>query len=168
MPPGPDRPFYRSTSARLDEFAGARVIFCKARQRLLAPSLGKIHPRNGTPSRALFLIALVAVLISGVLITCGVAMANAMDYLMQIASFGFLGGYLSVCVAAPFYLARRHLLTVSQLLTPVITLLVIGGVGFLSLIPIPDAPWSYLPYLFAALLFMGMLSSVHFYRKNSD
>jgi hypothetical protein len=88
-----------------------------------------------------------------------------MDYLMQIASFGFLGGYFSVCVAAPFYLARRDALTVTQLLAAVITLLVIGAVLFLSLIPIPAAPWRYLPYLFAALVFMGTLASIYFRGK---
>ena len=104
----------------------------------------------------------VALVIPGLLIACGVAMANAMDYLMQIASFGFLGGYFSVCVAAPVYLARRHVLTAMQLLVGAITLLVIGAVLFLSLIPIPAAPWRYLPYLFAVLVFVGTLGSVYY------
>jgi hypothetical protein len=107
----------------------------------------------------------VALVIPGLLIACGVAMANAMDYLMQIASFGFLGGYFSVCVAAPFYLARRHALTAMQLLVGVITLLVIGAVLFLSLIPIPVAPWRYLPYLFAVLVFLGTLGSIYYRGK---
>ena len=92
-------------------------------------------------------------------------MASAMDYLMQIASFGFLGGYLSVCVAAPFYLARHHTWTVTQFLVAGITLLVIGAVLFLSLVPIPDAPWRYLPYCFAMLLLTGTLSTVYFRSK---
>jgi amino acid transporter len=145
--------------------AGARVIFSMARARLFAPFFARIHPVNGTPSRALLMIGLVALVIPGLLITSGVAMANAMDYLMQIASFGFLGGYFSVCVAAPFYLARQHTLTVIQLLVALITLLVIGAVGFLSLIPIPDAPWCYLPYCFATLVLMGTLSTVYFRSK---
>ena len=145
--------------------AGARVIFSMARERLFAPFFATIHPVNGTPSRALFVIGLVALVVPVVLITSGVAMANTMDYLMQIASFGFLGGYFSVCAAAPFYLARHHTLTLLQLIVAVITLLVIGAVLFLSLIPIPDAPWRYLPYCFAMLLFMGTLSTVYFRRK---
>jgi amino acid transporter len=145
--------------------AGARVIFSMARERLFAPFFARIHPVNGTPSRALFVIGLVALIVPVLLITSGVAMANAMDYLMQIASFGFLGGYFSVCVAAPFYLARHHTLTPMQLISAVITLLVIGAVLFLSLIPIPDAPWRYLPYCFATLLLMGTLSTVYFRGK---
>jgi amino acid transporter len=142
--------------------AGARVIFSMARERLLAPSLGKIHSVNGTPARALFLIVLVALVVPCVLITRGVAMANSMDYLMQMASFGFLGGYFSVCLAAPIYLARQRALTVMQLMVAMITLLAIGAVVFLSLFPIPEAPWRYLPYCFAALLVAGTLSSLYF------
>jgi amino acid transporter len=145
--------------------AGARVIFSMARERLFAPFFARIHPRNGTPSRALLVIGLVALAVPILLITNGVAMANAMDYLMQIASFGFLAGYLSVCVAAPFYLARHRTLTVTQLLVAAITLLVIGAVVFLSLVPIPDAPWRYLPYCFATLLLTGTLSTVYFRTK---
>ena len=145
--------------------AGARVIFSMARERLFAPFFARIHPVNGTPSRALLLIGLVALVTPFLLITSGVAVANAMDYLMQIASFGFLGGYFSVCVAAPFYLKRHHSLTVMQLVVAFITLLVIGAVLFLSLIPIPDAPWRYLPYCFALLLLMGTLSTVYFRLK---
>jgi len=145
--------------------AGARVIFSMARERLFAPFFAKIHPANGTPSRALLVMVSVALIVAGLLVVCGVAMANAMDYLMQIASFGFLGGYFSVCVAAPFYLARRHALTATQLLVGAITLMVIGSVLFLSLIPIPAAPWRYLPYLFAVLVFMGTLSSAYYRGK---
>jgi amino acid transporter len=145
--------------------AGARVIFSMARERLFPPFFSSIHPVNETPSRALLVMVSVALIIPVLLIANGVAMANAMDYLMQIASFGFLGGYLSVCVAAPFYLARRHALTAVQLLVAMITLLVIGAVLFLSLIPIPAAPWRYLPYLFAGLVLMGTLGSAYFRRR---
>jgi len=52
-----------------------------------------------------------------------------------------------------------------QLLVGVVTLLVIGAVLFLSLIPIPAAPWRYLPYLFAVLVFTGTLGSVYYRGK---
>jgi amino acid transporter len=142
--------------------AGARVIFAMARERLSAPFLARIHPVNGTPSRALLLIVLVALVVPGMLIGSGVTMASAMDYLMQIASFGFLGGYLSICIAAPIYLARQHALTAVQLLIAIVTLTVIGAVIFLSVVPIPAAPWRYLPYAFAGLLLLGTLSTVYF------
>jgi hypothetical protein len=38
----------------------------------------------------------------------------------------------------------------------------IGAVLFLSLVPIPAAPWRYLPYLFAGLVLIGTLGSGYF------
>jgi hypothetical protein len=89
----------------------------------------------------------------------GVAMADAMDYLMQIATFGFLGGYLAVCVAAPVYLAAQSRLRAGAVLVAVATVAIIGAVYVMSLIPVPDAPWRYLPYIFAALIVAGMAIS---------
>jgi amino acid transporter len=140
--------------------AGSRVIFSMARAQLLPRAFTFVHPVNGTPSRALMPLAMVALVVPAALIGGGVSMASAMDYLMQIASFGFLGGYFLVCVAAPVYLARLGKLTVLPLIAACATLLVIGAVVFLSLVPIPDAPWRYLPYGFAALLLAGVLITV--------
>jgi amino acid transporter len=142
--------------------AGARVIFSMARERLFAPWFAQIHPVNGTPSRALLVIGLVALIVPGVLIGSGVPMASIMDYLMQIASFGFLGGYFSVCIAAPFYLARQHALTFLHALVAAVTLIAIGAVVVLSLFPVPEAPFRYLPYFFGASVLLGTLSTAYF------
>ena len=146
--------------------AGARVIFSMAREGLFAPWFAKVHAVNGTPSRALIVIGLVALVVPGVLIGSGVAMANIMDYLMQIASFGFLGGYFSVCVAAPVYLARQHALTLRQFAVAMVTVATIGVVVLLSLFPVPESPWRYLPYCFAALVLLGTVSTAYF-RSNT-
>jgi hypothetical protein len=86
-------------------------------------------------------------------------MSDAMDYTIQIASFGFLGGYLAVCVAAPAYLYRTQSLGLGRILIAAIAVSVIGAAFFLSLFPIPDAPWRYLPYIFVGILALGMLLS---------
>ena len=85
----------------------------------------------------------------------GVTMVSAMDYLMQVASFGFIGGYFAVCLAAPFYLARHGLLRLGRVLVAVITLSIIGAVLVMSVLPVPDAPGRYLPYIFAGMLLAG-------------
>ena len=61
---------------------------------------------NGTPSRALALLGVLSIVVPVSMIAVGVKMSDAMDYTIQIASFGFLGGYLAVCVAAPAYLLK--------------------------------------------------------------
>jgi amino acid transporter len=137
--------------------AGSRVIYSMARDRHLWRYFEAVHPANGTPHRALALFAVIAIVVPVVMIFEGVTMADSMDYLMQIASFGFLGGYLAICLAAPFYLAKHGRLGFSRLATAVVTVAVLGTVFFMSIIPVPDAPWRYLPYIFAGLLALGMI-----------
>ena len=136
--------------------AGSRVIFSMARERSLWRYFEAIHPVNGTPYRALALFAAVAIAVPCAMILCGATMADSMDYLMQIASFGFLGGYLAVCLAAPFYLARSGSLSLSRLATAIATVSLLGLVFFMTLVPVPDPPWRYLPYVFAGILAAGM------------
>jgi len=62
-------------------------------------------------------------------------------------------------VAAPVYLAKRSELSPKALLIAAGTVPVIGAVFFMSLVPVPDAPWRYLPYIFAGLLAAGMIVS---------
>ena len=139
--------------------AGSRVIFSMARDRHLWRYFEAIHPVNGTPHRALALFAATAIAVPCAMIAAGVTMAEAMDYLMQIASFGFLGGYLAVCLAAPFYLARSGNFGLVRFAAAGVTVSILGLVFFLSLIPVPDPPWRYLPYIFAGLLAAGMIVS---------
>ena len=136
--------------------AGSRVIFSMARERNLWRYFEAVHPVNGTPHRALALFAAVAIVVPCAMILDGATMTDSMDYLMQIASFGFLGGYLAVCLAAPFYLARSASLSLPRLATAVATVSLLGLVFFMTLVPAPDPPWRYLPYIFAGLLAAGM------------
>jgi amino acid transporter len=137
--------------------AGSRVLFSMARSRNLWRAFEAVHPVNGTPHRALALLAGIAVVVPCVMLGFGVKMSEIMDYLMQIASFGFLAGYLMVCIAAPVYLANRSRLSLKAVLISAVTVSAILAVFFMSLVPVPDAPWRYLPYIFAGLLAAGMI-----------
>jgi len=139
--------------------AGSRVIFSMARSRHLGRYFEAIHPVNGTPHRALALLAGIALVLPCVMLGFGVKMSGIMDYLMQIASFGFLGGYLAVCIAAPVFLASKSKLGPRTILVAVGTVLALCAVFFMSLFPVPDAPWRYLPYIFVGLLAAGMIVS---------
>ena len=81
--------------------AGSRVVFSMARSRQFPAVFAAVHPRNGTPYRALAVFGVLAVAVPAVMLAFGITMAGAMDYLMQLASFGFIGGYFAVCAAAP-------------------------------------------------------------------
>lgn len=139
--------------------AGSRVLFSMARSGQCWAGLAKVHAVNATPYRALAFFGVVALAAPVALLSAGVTMAGCMDYLMQIASLGFIGGYFAVCLAAPVYLARRGLLTSARMVIAVVTLAVIATSLGMSVFPIPDAPWRYLPYIFVGLLLAGSLVS---------
>lgn len=136
--------------------AGSRVLFSMARGGQIWKPLEAVHPRNGTPHKALALLAGIALVLPCVMLAFGVKMSGIMDYLMQIASFGFLGGYLAVCIAAPVYLARNSSLGLRGMAIAASTVLALAAVFLMSLVPVPEAPWRYLPYIFVGLLLGGM------------
>ena len=139
--------------------AGSRVAYSMARGRQLWGYFDAIHPKNGTPHRALALFSAVAIVVPCAMIGSGVTMADAMDYLMQVASFGFLGGYLAVCLAAPFFLAARSELRFGRVAIAAASVCVIAAAFSMSLLPVPEGPWRYLPYVFGLLLVLGMTVS---------
>jgi amino acid transporter len=142
--------------------AGSRLIFSMSRNRRLWRYFGAVHPVNGTPYRALGLLAVISAVVPCVMIVAGVTMARAMDYLMQIASLGFLGGYIAVCLAAPVFLTKAGELGFARLAAACVTLSILGTVVFMSTIPVPDPPYRYLPYIFAGLVAAGMAISAQF------
>jgi amino acid transporter len=148
--------------------AGSRVLYSMARERQLWPYFEAVHPVNGTPHRALALFAAVSIVAPCIMIGLGVTMADAMDYLMQIASFGFLGGYLVVCVAAPVYLAAKGGLRLARVAVAIASISIIGAAFFMNLVPVPDGPWRYLPYIFACMLIAGMVVSSRFQGARAD
>jgi amino acid transporter len=139
--------------------AGSRVIFSMARSRHIWGYFEAIHPVNGTPSRAVALLGWMSIVVPSAMILDGVRMADAIDYLVQMATFGFLGAYLAVCIAAPVFLVRKFKLGPGRLVIAALAVTILGAAFFLSVFPIPDAPWRYLPYMFAGMLAAGMLLS---------
>jgi amino acid transporter len=139
--------------------AGSRVLYSMARSGQIARWFDAVHPKNGTPYRALASLAGISIVVPCLLIAAGVTMSNAMDYLMQIASLGFLVGYLLVCVAAPVYLMSKGELRFSKLAVAGAAVLILAAVLVMSLFPVPQGPSRFLPYIFAGLLVAGMMAS---------
>lgn len=147
--------------------AGSRVLHAMARSGLFWPGMRAIHPANGTPYRPLALLAGVAITVPTVMLLQGVKLEDAMDYLMQLASFGFLTGYFLVCLAAPVYLARNRALRPWHVVSALIALAAIGATWVLSVVPLPDPPWRYLPWVFLGLLALGSLLTIITWRRRS-
>jgi amino acid transporter len=136
--------------------AGARVLYSMARRHQFLARFGVAHPRNATPYRGIILLAAIGVALPAVLLALRVSLADVVNYVTQLTSYGFIASYFAVCLALPFYLRRKNVLTTFDALIAAAALLILTVVLALSVFPLPDAPWRYLPYIFLAVIFLGM------------
>lgn len=136
--------------------AGARVLYSMARRHQFPPRFGIAHPRNATPYRGIILLAAIGIALPAVLLALRVSLADVVNYVTQLTSYGFIASYFLVCLALPFYLKRKNLLHWFDALIAGAALLILSVVLALSVFPLPDAPWRYLPYAFLAVVLLGM------------
>ncbi len=155
--------YFACTLAQLN--AGARVLYHLAQENMFAPRYGEAHPRNHTPHRALALISVIGIVLPLAMLALHVSLIDVVNYVTQLTSFGFIGSYFLVCLALPFYLKKRGTLHSLDAIVASGAMIILGIVLLLSVYPLPDAPWLYLPYIFAVTLAAGICVSYYFYRR---
>jgi len=67
----------------------------------------------------------------------------------------------------PFFLLRRKILHRLDVAVSAAALLILAAVLALSVFPIPDAPWRYLPCLFLAAVLIGIAASALYSRSGN-
>ncbi len=146
--------FFACTLASIN--AGARVLYAMSRHGLFHAAAGNAHPSNATPHVAVTLTAVLALLLSLGVTATGAGPLDNFSYLGTVATFGFLFAYILVSIAAPVLLKRLGILRVRHILVAVVSvaLLLLPLIG--SLYPVPPAPFNFLPYVFLALLLVGV------------
>ncbi len=135
--------------------AAARVLFLMGRHGALHSLFGEAHEENQTPHRAVLLSSIVAFLPAGVMMMRGMNLFQIYGLIGTIATFGFVTAYILVCAAAPLFLRSQGRLTPQAIGISVLAILAMCAALLGNLYPVPDAPYSYLPYLYAALLLAG-------------
>ncbi len=135
--------------------AAARVLFLMGRNGALHAVLGEAHEANQTPHRAVLLSSAVAFVPAGIMTLRGMNLFEIYGLIGTIATFGFVTVYILVCAAAPLYLRSQGLLTPQALGISVLAIVAMTAALLGNLYPVPDAPYSYLPYVYVALLLTG-------------
>jgi amino acid transporter len=135
--------------------AAARVLFLMGRNGALHAVLGQAHASNQTPHRAVLLSSFVAFLPAAIMAERGMNLFDIYGLIGTLATFGFVTVYILVSAAAPIYLRSKGLLTPQALGISVLAILAMSAALLGNLYPVPDPPYSYLPYLYAALLLIG-------------
>lgn len=147
--------------------AGARVLYSMAQRHQFAPRFGVAHPVNATPHRAIVLLAVTGIAIPVTMLVLRVTLADCINYVTQLTSYGFITSYFLVCLSLPFYLHRKKMLRRFDIMVSGAALLILSVVLGLSVFPVPDVPWRYLPYLFLLFVLLGMGIS-RFYLRRDD
>jgi amino acid transporter len=137
--------------------AAARVLMLMAHNGLAHKGLTKTHEVNDTPGIAGLVTGLLALAPVAFLALRHKSPDDIYGWMGTLAVFGFLTAYALVAIALPVHLKRtRRLHTGWVLLSIAATGAVLLAV-FGTLYPIPDAPYRYFPYLYAAYLACGLL-----------
>jgi amino acid transporter len=140
--------------------AAARMLFLMGRNGALPAVLGHAHEKNQTPHRAVLLGSIAAFLPAGIMTLAGFSVFDIYGLVGTLATFGFLTAYILVSAAAPLYLRAQGRLTRQAIGISILAVLAMGAALLGSVYPVPPAPYSFLPYLYAVLLFGGFVCSM--------
>jgi amino acid transporter len=135
--------------------AAARVLFLMSRHGALHSILGEAHEENQTPHRAVLWSSIAAFLPAGIMTLRGMNLFDIYGLLGTLATFGFVVAYILVSAAAPLYLRSLGRLTPQAIGISALAIFAMGAALLGNLYPVPEAPYSYLPYLFVVLLLAG-------------
>ena len=136
--------------------AAARVLLRMAHDGLAHSSLRTTHARNQTPSLAVVITGVAAVLPVVVLAYRGSSGLDVYGWLGSLATYGFIVAYALVCVALPRYLRRHGAFRAGAQILPwaaaLAMLLALAG----NLYPVPEGPYGKLPYIYLVYLIAGL------------
>jgi amino acid transporter len=133
--------------------AAARVLLLMAHNGLTHGSLRATHARNETPSGAILVTGLAALIPVIILAARGASGFDVYGWMGSLATYGFIVTYGLVCFALPGYLRDHHGIvnaatkTIPWLAFIAMVLALIG-----NLYPVPEGPYGKLPYIYLAYL----------------
>lgn len=141
--------------------SGARSLFTLGREGALPAALARVHPRYRTPHVGIAVIGLIGFVV-GLIGTLGSVGRFQWDvYIGIVSSYAYLFAYLLVAVATPLWLRRIHALSAGSLVASGLATLGILYVIYSNLVPVPEGAYRYLPYVFVALLLLGLGRFLH-------
>ena len=136
--------------------AASRVLLLMAHHGLAHRKLTETHAQHDTPMGASLVAALLAFAPVGVLLVKGASGADVYGWMGTLAVFGFLTAYMMVAIALAAHLKREGRLRLGGLCLSVVATLAMVGAIVGNLYPVPEKPYRYFPYVYAAYLVLAM------------
>jgi amino acid transporter len=137
--------------------AAARVLLLMAHNGLAHSRLRSTHAHNHTPSLAVVITGIAALLPVAVLASRGESGLDVYGWMGSLATYGFIVAYALVCMALPRYLKIHGSHTTSSYVLPWLAALVMVLALVGNLYPVPEGPYGKLPYIFLAYLIAGLV-----------
>jgi amino acid transporter len=134
--------------------ASARLLYALGRAGLW-PAIGTVHPRHGTPTRAILMVGSINIVGLLLLLSSQIGLIAYVGALVTIGTLAFILVYMGV-TAAEAVMAFRHGQTAWGITGCLGTLLLLWPLWG-SLYPVPDWPASLWPYLVVAWLVIGIV-----------
>ena len=118
--------------------AAARVLLLMAHNGLAHDSFRATHAQNQTPSRAVVITGIAAVVPVAVLAARGASGLDVYGWLGSLATYGFIVAYALVCIALPRYLRDHGVFHSGARIVPwlAFTAMLLALVG--NLYPVPE------------------------------
>jgi amino acid transporter len=137
--------------------AAARVLLLMAHHGLAHDSLRNTHAKNQTPSRAVVITGIVALLPTAILASRGASGLDVYGWLGSLATYGFIVVYGLVSIALPRYLRNHGVFRPGAQIVPWLAgaAMLFALVG--NLYPMPAGPYGKLPLVYLAYLILGLL-----------
>jgi amino acid transporter len=137
--------------------AAARVLLLMAHNGLAHRSLTRTHTRNETPSRAVIVTGVAAVLPVALLAARSASGLEVYGWMGSLATYGFIVAYALVCLVLPSYLREHGVFRARAQVVPwtACAVMVLALVG--NLYPVPEGPYGKLPYVYLVYLAVGLI-----------
>jgi amino acid transporter len=137
--------------------AAARVLLLMAHDGLAHGSLRNTHVQNRTPSRAVIITGIAALLPVAALAAHGSSGLDVYGWMGSLATYGFIVGYALVCIALPRYLRDHGVCRPGARIVPWLAGLAMLFALVGNLYPVPEGPYGKLPFVYLAYLTAGLL-----------
>jgi amino acid transporter len=136
--------------------AASRVLFHMSRHGLFHSVIGEAHKTNETPHHAVTISAIITFVPAAILILAKYGPFDLYGIIGTVATLAFIVAYILVSVAAPIYLYKKNKLTTGSILISIGAIVFLGVAIVGSVYPVPPAPYNFLPYIFLALIAIGI------------
>jgi amino acid transporter len=135
--------------------AAARVLLLMAHNGIAHNRLTMTHAQNRTPSLAVIITGIAALLPVVVLAARGASGLDVYGWMGSLATYGFIVAYGFVCAGLPRYLREHGAYRNGAQVIPWVAAIVMALALVGNLYPVPEGPYGKLPYIFLAYLMAG-------------